>query len=93
MHHFKKAIRKKIAIMLAQLKTVVLVKEAIKRALFRQVENLENQYLWVRLYRLKMARNKELSSETQSIPVLRNEGYSTQYISNKASIPESPLHC
>ena len=31
--------------MLAQLKTVVLIKEAIKLALFRQVENLEHQHL------------------------------------------------
>ena len=34
--------------MLAQLKTVVLIKEAIKRALFRLVEYLEHQRLWVR---------------------------------------------
>ena len=35
--------------MLAQLKTVVLIKEAIKLAFFRQVEYLEHQHLWVRL--------------------------------------------
>jgi hypothetical protein len=35
--------------MLAQLKTVVLIKEAIKLAFFRLVEYLEHQYLWVRL--------------------------------------------
>ena len=36
--------------MLAQLKTVVLIKEAIKkRAFFRLVEYLEHQHLWVRL--------------------------------------------
>ena len=35
------------AIMLAQLKTVVLIKEAIKLAFFRLVEYLEHQHLWV----------------------------------------------
>ena len=50
--------------MLAQLKTVVLIKEAIKLAFFRLAEYLEHQHLWVR-YRLRMARNKELSSETR----------------------------
>ena len=60
--------------MLAQLKTVDLIKEAIKRAFFRLVE-----YVSISIcgfdYRLKMARNKDLSSETrQSILVLRNEG-------------------
>ena len=35
--------------MLAQLKTVVLIKEAIKLASFRLVEDLEHQHLWVRL--------------------------------------------
>ena len=35
--------------MLAQLKTIVLMKEAIKLAFFRLVEYLENQHLWVRL--------------------------------------------
>ena len=62
--------------MLAQLTTVVLIKEAIKLALFRLVEYLEHQHLWVRL----QAHNEQiqrLSSEThQSILVLRNEGYS-----------------
>jgi DNA-binding NarL/FixJ family response regulator len=38
-------------------------------------------------YRLKMARNKELSSEThQSIFVLRNEGYSMREIAKKLKI-------
>jgi hypothetical protein len=35
--------------MLAQLKTVVLIKEAIHLAFFRVVEYLEHQYFWVRL--------------------------------------------
>ena len=35
--------------MLALLKTVVLIKEAIKLAFFRLVEYLEHQHLWVRL--------------------------------------------
>ena len=59
--------------MLAQLKTVVLIKEAIKLA-FRLVEYLERQHLWVRL---QAQNGQKLSSEThQSILVLRNEGYS-----------------
>ena len=35
--------------MLAELKTVIRIKEAIKLAFFRLVENLEYQHLWVRL--------------------------------------------
>jgi hypothetical protein len=35
--------------MLAQLKTVGLIKEAVKLAFFRLVEYLEHQHLWVRL--------------------------------------------
>ena len=35
--------------MLAQLKTVVLIKEAIKLVFFGLVEYLEHQHLWVRL--------------------------------------------
>ena len=59
--------------MLAQLKTVVLIKEAIKLA-FRLVEYLQHRHLWVRL----QAQNgqKYLTSEThESILVLRNEGW------------------
>jgi hypothetical protein len=51
--------------MLAQLKTVVLIKEGIKLAFFRLVEYLEHQHLWVP-YRFKMARNKDLSYETKT---------------------------
>ena len=35
--------------MLVQLKTVVLIKEAIQLAFFRLVEYLDHQHLWVRL--------------------------------------------
>ena len=35
--------------MLAQLKTVALIKEAIKLAFFRLVKYLDHQHLWVRL--------------------------------------------
>jgi hypothetical protein len=35
--------------MLAQLKTVILIKKAIKLAFFRLVEYLGHQHLWVRL--------------------------------------------
>ena len=70
--------------MLAQLKTVVLIKEAIKLSFFRLVEYLEHQHFYGFDYRLKMARNKELSSKThQSIIVLRNEGYSMRDIGMK----------
>ena len=37
-------------------------------------------------YRLKMARNKVISSETRSILVLKNEGYSMQEIAKKLKI-------
>jgi hypothetical protein len=48
--------------MLAHLKTVVLIKEAITLAFLRLVEYLEHQHLWVQL----QAQNgqKDLSSET-----------------------------
>jgi hypothetical protein len=36
--------------MLAQLKTVVLIKEAIKLAFFGLVEYLEHQHLWAQIY-------------------------------------------
>ena len=35
--------------MLAQLKTVVLIKEAMKLAFCRLIEYLEHQHLWIRL--------------------------------------------
>jgi hypothetical protein len=44
--------------MLAQLKTVVLVKEAIKPFAFRLVEYLEHHHLWVRLQAQKRAKTK-----------------------------------
>jgi hypothetical protein len=72
--HFFWIIRKHFAIILAQLKTVVLIKEAIKLSFFKLVWSIS---ICVFDYRFKMARNKRLSSETrQSILVLRNEGYS-----------------
>ena len=44
-------------------------------------------------YRLKMARNKELSSETrQSILVLRNEGYSMREIAKKLKISYNAVY-
>ena len=43
--------------MLAQLKTVGLIKEAIKRAFFRLVEYLEHQHVWVRLQAQKETNN------------------------------------
>ena len=49
---------------LAQLETVVLIKEAIKLAFFRLVEYLEHQRFWVRL-QAKMAIYKDLSSESR----------------------------
>ena len=61
--------------MFAQLKTVVLIKEAIKLAFFRLVEYLEPQHLCVSITGSKWAETlgQALSSETlQSIPVLRN---------------------
>ena len=44
--------------MLAQLKTVVLITEAIKLAFFRLLEYLEQQHLWVRL----QAQNRQRQS-------------------------------
>jgi transposase len=44
-------------------------------------------------YRLKIARNKELSSETHpSILVLRNEGYSMREISEKLKISYNAVY-
>ena len=47
--HYQQPLENAFSITLAQLKTVVLIKEAIKLAFFRLVEYLENQHLWVRL--------------------------------------------
>ena len=64
--------------MLAKLKTVVLIKEQQKLSFFRLVEYPEHQHLWVRL---QAQNGQKLSSEThQSILVLRNEGYSMREI-------------
>ena len=72
--------------MLAQLKTVVLIKQAIQLAFFRPVEYLEHQHLSVRL-QAQNGQKRRLSSETrQSILVLRNEGYSIQEIAKKLKI-------
>jgi hypothetical protein len=72
--------------MLAQLKTVVPIKEAIKLALFRLVEYLEHQHLWFRL-RAQNGQKQKCTSETrQSILVLRNEGYSMWEIAKKLKI-------
>jgi hypothetical protein len=73
--------------MLAQLKTVVLVKEAKKLYFFRLIEYLEHQHLWVRL----QAQNvySVSSSEThQYILVLRNEGYSMRELQRKGYISD-----
>jgi transposase len=44
-------------------------------------------------YRLKMPRNKDVSSETrQSILVLRNEGYSTREIAKKLKISYNAMY-
>ena len=44
-------------------------------------------------YSLKMARNKDLSSESrQSILVLRNEGYSMREIAKKLKIPHNAVY-
>ena len=49
-HQLPTAVTEKhFAIVLAQLKTVVLIKEAIKLAFLRLIEYLEHQQLWVRL--------------------------------------------
>ena len=76
--------------MLAQLKTVVLIKEAIKLSFFRLVEYLEHQHLWVRL----QAQNcQKLSSETrQSILVLWNDGYSIWEIAKKLKISYNAVY-
>ena len=58
--------------MLATLKTVVLIKKAIKLSFFRLVKYLEHQHLSVRL----QAQNGQKQKTHQCILVLRNEGYS-----------------
>jgi hypothetical protein len=77
---------------LAQLKTVVLIKEAIKLAFFRLVDIWSISICGFN-YRLKMARNKGLSSEThQSIFDLRNEGYSMREIAKKLKISYNAVY-
>ena len=67
--------------MLAQLKTTVLMREAIK--LWASWVSGASAFVGLD-YTLKMARKRELSSQIrQSILVLRNEGYSMQEIAKK----------
>ena len=78
--------------MLAQLKTVVMITEAIK-LIFLDWLSIWSISICGFDYRLKMSRNKELSSETrQSIPVLRNEGYSIQEIAKKLKISYNAVY-
>ena len=76
--------------MLAQLKTLVLIKGAKKLAFFRLVEYLEHQHLWVQL----QAQNgqKPFSETHQSIIFLRNEGYSMQEIAKKLKISYNAVY-
>ena len=78
--------------MLPQLKTVVLIKEAMKLAFFKLVEYLEHQHLWVGL-QAPNGQKQRLSSETrQSILLLRNEGYSMREIAKKLKISYNAVH-
>jgi hypothetical protein len=52
--------------MLAQLKTVVLIKKAIQLAFFRLVEYLEHQHLWVQL-QAQNGQKQKLSSRNSSV--------------------------
>ena len=74
------------AIMLAQLKTVMLIKEAIKLSFFRLVEYLEYEHLWVRLQAQNGQKQRPFFWNSQSIPVLGNEGYSMREIDKKLKI-------
>ena len=76
--------------MLAHLKTVVLIKEAIQLTFFRLVEFLEHQHLWVRL----QAQNgqKQISFLIKLIIVLRNEGYSIREIAQKLKISYNSVY-
>jgi transposase len=72
--------------MLAQLKTVVLIKEAIQLAFFRLVEYIEHQHLWVQI-QAQNGQKQIISSETSSeILILRNESYSMREIAKKLKI-------
>jgi DNA-binding NarL/FixJ family response regulator len=72
--------------MLAQLKTVVMIKEAIKLVFFRLVVYLEHQNLWVRLQAQNGQKQITFFCTHQSILVLRNEGYSMREIAKKLKI-------
>ena len=72
--------------MLAQLKTVVLITEAIKLAFFRLVEYLEHQHLCVRLQAQNVQKQVTFLETGQSILVLRNEGYSMCETAKKLKI-------
>jgi predicted DNA-binding protein YlxM (UPF0122 family) len=65
--------------MLAQLKTVVLIKEAIQLAFFRLVEYLEHQHLWVRL-------------QVQNVQKKRDEDYSMREIDKKLKISYNAVY-
>ena len=64
--------------MLAQLKTVVLIKEAIKLSFFRLVEYLGHQHLWVQL-QAQNAQNEETEDLVQRCVLLPSQN-STNWI-------------
>ena len=76
--------------MLAQLKTVVLIKEAIKLAFFRLVKKLEQQHLWVRMQ--TQNGQKQITFFWNSILVLRNECYSMWEITKKRKISYNAVY-
>ena len=78
--------------MLAQLKMVVLITEAIKLAFFRRVEYLDRQHLWVRLQAQNGQKQRTYTETRQSILVLRNEGYSMCEIAKKLKISYNKVY-
>jgi DNA-binding NarL/FixJ family response regulator len=77
--------------MLAQLKTVVLIKEAIKLAFYRLVEYLKHQHLSVS--GSKWPETKYFPMKLfQSILVLRNEGYSMRKIAKRLKISYNAVY-
>ena len=79
--------------MLAQLKIVVLIKEAIQLLFFGLVEYLEHQHLWVRLQAQNGQKQSTFFWNTcQPILVLRNEGYSMWEIAKKLNISYNAVY-
>ena len=78
--------------MLAQLKTVVLIKEAIKLAFFRRFQYLECQHLWVWLQAQNGPKHSTYFLNSSVYSCSENEGYFMREIAKKLKISYNAVY-